>query len=165
MKKCLLAAVLLLGLTLSSCALFTVQKTKPPEGAYKVYFPVTGERAGTDAVDFEYRLPVGAAPTVTELVSALLAGPGTADFVSPLPPHVTLRAAQLGADGQLHLDLSEQYGGLSGIDLTLANACFALTLCQLPPVNNVYITVEGEPIPYQSLQTLRTEDLILPAAP
>ncbi|MEG1858184.1 MAG: GerMN domain-containing protein [Pseudoflavonifractor sp.] len=162
MRKRCMAGLFILLLTLSSCAIFTAQKTQPPEGAYRVYFAVTGERASVDAVDYEYRILPEGAPPIRTLAEAILAGPGTADLVSPLPGGVSVRSAHLGIDGQLHLDLSERYGGLSGIDLTIANACFALTFCQIPGVVNLYITVEGEPIPYQNLQTLRPEDLVLP---
>src|SRR5699024_5504168 len=56
---------------------------------------------------------------------------------------------------------SEPYGGLSGIDLTLANYCLTLTLCQVEDVDAVQVTVEGETLPFQTTTQLRPEDVIL----
>lgn len=64
-------------------------------------------------------------------------------------------------DGCLHLDLSEQYGGLTGIDLTIADACLTLTFCQVEGVEAVYVTVEGSEIPYRPIQRLTLEDVLL----
>ena len=64
-------------------------------------------------------------------------------------------------EGRLHLDLSEQYGGLSGVDLTVADACLTLTLCQVEGVESVYVTVEGREIPYRRVQQLGPDGLLL----
>lgn len=68
-------------------------------------------------------------------------------------------------EGRLHLDLSEQYGGLSGVDLTVADACLTLTLCQVEGVESVYVTVEGREIPYRRVQQLGPDDCCSPTAP
>ena len=44
----------------------------------------------------------------------------------------------------------------------MANACLTLTLCQLEGVEEVYVTVEGEPLPYQTLRTMGADDVLLP---
>ena len=64
-------------------------------------------------------------------------------------------------EGCLHVDLSEQYGSLTGIDLTVADACLTLTLCQVEGVESVYVTVEGDEIPYRPIQQLTPSDLLL----
>lgn len=163
MKKKLLALACAAALALSGCAV-GVGETQPPEGGYEVYYVVTGaEKSAARAVDFEYRVPSPEDDPAEALVGFLLSAPQTLGLASPAPG-VRLRSAELGEDGQLRLDLSEQYGGLSGIDLTVANACFTLTLCQLAGVSSVYITVEGDPIPYQSIHDLHAGDIILPGA-
>ena len=58
------------------------------------------------------------------------------------------------------IDLSEAYGGLSGADLTLADGCIVLTLCQLSEVERVYLTVEGRPRPFRD-QLLSAADFLL----
>ena len=58
------------------------------------------------------------------------------------------------------LDLSEAYGGLSGVELTLADACIVLTLCRLEDVEAVYLTVDGRPRPFRD-QVLTPADFLL----
>ena len=79
---------------------------------------------------------------------------------SPVPDGVRLLDWEL-EEGCLHLDLSEQYGSLTGVDLTVADACLTLTLCQVEGVESVYVTVEGNEIPYRSIQQLTLEDVLL----
>lgn len=161
MKLRLLALLCAAALLLSACRESAVQ---PPEGAYEVYFAVAGEEGGVQSVDFEYRtLPEGD-DEVSGLVQLLLDGPQTAGLASPFLSGVRLNKAELGEDGLLHVDLSEQYNGLPGVYLTVANACLTLTLGQVEGVEGLYLTVEGEPLPYQTVQPLHAGDFILSGA-
>ena len=147
-------------LLLSACALVESGEETQPQGAYKVYYAVTGEEATVQAVDWEYHVPSGE-DTASALAELVLSQPETPGLTSPAPSGTRLLSCQL-EEGQLRLDLSEQYGGLSGVDLTVANSCLTLTLCQLEGVEEVYITVEGEAIPYQTLRAMGTDDVLLP---
>lgn len=147
-------------LLLSACTLVEGGEETQPQGAYKVYYAVTGEQATVQVVDWEYRVPTGE-DTASALAELVLSQPETAGLASPAPSGTRLLSCQQ-EDGQLRLDLSEQYGGLSGVDLTVANSCLTLTLCQLEGVEEVYITVEGEPIPYQTLRAMGADDVLLP---
>ncbi len=83
---------------------------------------------------------------VEPMVEALLAGPGRdSELRSPFPEGTQLRSWAL-EDGLLSLDLSGPYGGLEGFELTLADYCLTLTLCELPGVERVSVTVEGRPM-------------------
>ena len=132
------------ALLLSACTLADSGEETQPQGAYRVYYAVTGEQATVQVVDWEYRVPSGE-DTASALAELVLSQPETAGLASPAPSGTRLLSCQQ-EDGQLRLDLSEQYGGLSGVDLTVANSCLTLTLCQLEGVEEVYITVEGEAI-------------------
>ena len=72
----------------------------------------------------------GGGDPIPALVDALLSPPETQGLASPFPEGVRLLSWEV-EEGRLHLDLSEQYGGLSGVDLTVADACLTLTLCQV----------------------------------
>lgn len=147
-------------LLLSACALAESGEETQPQGAYRIYYAVTGEQSTVQAVDWEYRVPAGE-NTAAGLAELVLSQPETDGLASPAPSGTRLLSCQQ-EEGQIRLDLSEQYGGLSGVDLTVANSCFTLTLCQLEGVEEVYITVEGEPIPYQTLRTMGADDVLLP---
>ena len=148
------------ALLLSACTLADSGEETQPQGAYRVYYAVTGEQSTVQAVDWEYRVPSGE-DTAAELAELVLSQPETTGLASPAPSGTRLLSCQQ-EEGQLRLDLSEQYGGLSGVELTVANACLTLTLCQLEGVEEVYVTVEGEPLPYQTLRTMGADDVLLP---
>ena len=126
-----------------------------------LYYSALDDRYAPLALDCE---PYGAelpAEPVPALVRALLDGPETPGLSSPFPEGVRLLDWALEEEGVLHLDLSEQYGGLTGVDLTVADACLTLTLCQVEGVDAVYVTVEGREIPYRPVQALTPEELFL----
>lgn len=102
--------------------------------------------------------------TAETLLAALLAGPEGEGAARTIPRDVELLSAQL--DGScLTVDLSERYGGLTDVSLTLADYAITLTLCQLPGVESVRITVEGRPVQGGPLRELRPEDLLQSGAP
>ena len=143
----------------------------PPEEAedgYQVYYSALEDRYAQQALASE---PYGSAPPeepIPDLVAALLDGPDSPGLTSPFPDGVRLlgwELAQLSPpvleNGVCTVDLSEQYGGLSGVNLTVADACLTLTLCQVEGVDAVYVTVEGREIPYRPVQALTPEELFL----
>lgn len=139
------------------------QAETPPPDSIGVYFAVSEERAGGPAVDCEYHVLSGRKKPVEELMGLLLAGPDGLDLTSPFPTGVSL-LSWTQEDGRLILDLSEQYGGLSGVDLTVADYCITLTMCQVPGVESVSITVDGEEVAFRHTQQLTAGDVILTGA-
>ncbi len=97
--------------------------------------------------------PAGPGP-----LQELLEGPESPELVSPFPPGTT--GEWHVKEGTAYVDLSEAYGGLNGAELTLADGCIVLTLCQLDGVERVYITVEGEPRPFRD-QVFTSADFLL----
>lgn len=129
-------------------------------GDYLIYYSALEDRYAAMAVGYEsLELPEDA-QVVSALLEAVFQGPDSQELTSPFPDGVRLLSWEL-KDGCLHLDLSEQYGSLTGIDLTVADACLTLTLCQAEGVESVYITVEGNEIPYRPIQQLTREDVLL----
>ena len=61
----------------------------------------------------------------------------------------------------LRITLSEQYGALTDISLTLADYCIVLTLSQLEEVEGVEIRSGGHSAGYRSHQTLRADEALL----
>lgn len=160
MKK--LTALLLSVLVLSSCA--PAAEEPEPEGGYGLWFAVSedDERGGSSVVARETRY-WAEDPTAMELMEALLKGPESGGgLYSPFPKGVKVRGVEMNEDtATVQVNLSEQYGGLAGFQLTVADYCIALTLCQLPGVDTVRVLVDGESIPYRNRQDLRTGDVLL----
>lgn len=152
--KRIFAGALALALLLSACALLPGQE----ETGVALYFRTVG---GESAVDAEYRGGTAEETAVPELVQMLLDGPeDSQSFASPFPSGVRLRNWTL-EDGRCTLDFSEQYGALSGVSLTIADACIALTLGQLPQVEWVVVKVEGLPVSFRAIQNLSVQDILL----
>ncbi|MGM9606235.1 MAG: GerMN domain-containing protein [Oscillospiraceae bacterium] len=154
-------ALTLALLALSACAPAAEEPAAGEE--YGLWFAVERDSTRSDysAVAREGRR-WDREPSARELVQALLDGPESDGLYAPFPSGVTIQS--IAVDGETRtarVNLSEQYGGLAGFDLTLADYCIALTLCQLPQVETVRVTVEGKYIPYRDRQDLRTGDVLL----
>lgn len=163
----LLAAALL---ALAACGTAGVgQRTAPEETGYQIFFPVAlGAEAGDNQITGptlkgETRYTTGA-DVANWLVECLLAGPQSPGLSSPYPAGVRQIAPPVIEDGVCRVNLSEQYGSLSELKLTIADYCIALTLCQLEDIEAVTIDVEGEAIPYRDHQLLAEGDVLLSSA-
>ncbi|WP_251447212.1 GerMN domain-containing protein [Vermiculatibacterium agrestimuris] len=158
MKKRLAAALLALSLLCAACSHRPGRDEEPPEGQYAFYFITASGRRDDAALDREFREP-SSGGTVEGLMTLLLSGPESDSLASPFPSGTALRGWSI-SDGVAAVDLSEAYEGLSGAELTLADGCIVLTLCQLEGVEAVYLTVEGHPRPFRD-QVLEPSDFLL----
>lgn len=118
---CLLLGLLLL---LGSCS------TAAEKGGYQLYF-ASGLEDGSAILSEPYQGEADPGPR--ELMEALLSVPTEEELNSPFPSGVSLRSWGL-EEGVLVLNLSEQYGGLTDISLTVADYCIVLTMSQLDGV-------------------------------
>ncbi len=155
--KRILFLTICLGLLLSAC--------KPGEEGkgereYDLYFRPDDYTSGAALCPQRVEIPADQ-PQEEALLTALLEEPARQNLRTPFPPGVELHSWTLDKEGILHVNLSEEYGGLSGMDLTLADYSIALTLCQLDTVKGVSITVETNIIPFRYHQLLRPEDVFL----
>ena len=124
--------------------------------------------SGPDQVSEPYPQEEGeAAPGPGELLEALLAGPAEEGHRSPFPRGVALVSWEWDGErpGNLRVRLSEQYGGLTDISLTLADYAIVLTLSQLEGVETVEISSEGRSTSYRSHQILGADEAELPGTP
>ena len=153
MKKPLV--LLLLVLLLSACG---GREGPEPEGPV-LWFCTGGEDHGPalSAQLYEGEIQPEA------LLSALLAGPTQEGLSSPFPRGVALRRCAWDEErpGVLLVDLSEQYGALADVSLSLADYSIVLTLSQAEGVENVEITAGGRRVSYRSHQTLSAQEAVL----
>lgn len=160
MKK--LAVLALVFLLLCGCA------PREEEPGMKLWFPAAPAEAGdarpaAQAVLWEEFHPADGSAGVEELMSALLSGPEGDGLMDPFPAGVRVQRWAV-EDGVLSLDLSAPYGALTGVELTLADYCITLTLCQLEGVEQVRITVDGSPLAQRSRQSFGPGDVIFTGA-
>jgi len=136
-------------------------------GGYVLYF-IAGEDAvqgaAVRAQPFEGE---GEAVTPGMLLDALVSGPTAEDLNSPFPAGLTLSSWYWDEErqGTVIVNFSEQYSGLTGISLTLADYCVVLTLSQLEGVQWVEIIVGGRSISYRNHHQLSEEEVMFPETP
>lgn len=162
-KGRLLWAVLAVVLLLAACS-GSGQKEERPD--YVVYFVdsalAAGEAGHGPALGWEPYVGEGE-PGVEELLDALLAGPTDETLASPFPKGLSVRRWERKQDqpGVVQVALSEQYGSLADISLTLADYCIVLTLSQVEGVEAVEITSAGYSVNYRSHQRLEADEAVL----
>ncbi len=129
----LIAGLLGLIFLLSACG------AKEEENNFLIYYAAFGNStSGLEGVTWS-----GDTEDVEEIFDALCRGPEKAQLTSLIPSGTSLQSWEL-SQGALRLDLSGEYSTLSGVWLTIANYCIALTMCQLEQVRMVAITADGE---------------------
>lgn len=162
-KGRLSAVLLALLVLLCACGHGDGEKQR---GDYVLYFLSGSLQAGASghgpALDWEPYTCEGT-PEPEVLLEALLAGPTLEELASPFPKGVTLRQCVWDEEqrGVLEVSLSEQYGALMDISLTLADYCIVLTLSQLENVEGVEIRSGSYSSDYRSHQLLKAQEALL----
>ena len=132
------------------------------QSAYTVYCRAALDMAG--GADAVYALPADAQGESDErmarsLLEQMMQASGE-NCESPLPAGTEILDITIDG-GAAVVDLSREYAALSGVDLTIADACITLTLCQLPSVERVSVLAEGRALPYQERETMAASGILL----
>ena len=160
-KRIMLTALALVLLALAGCGV--VQKEQ--EGLRLYYAASLDTHRGGDAIDSVTidwdELPQGDQVARAESVLALLMGMcQEKGFQSPIPAGTTLRSVTI-IGGTACVDFSGSYGQLSGMALTIADYCVALSLTQLEGIYAVRITVNEQDLAYRDNDLFLAGDVLL----
>ena len=160
-KRIMLTALALVLLALAGCGV--VQKEQ--EGLRLYYAASLDTHRGGDAIDSVTidwdELPQGDQVARAESVLALLMGMcQEKGFQSPIPAGTTLRSVTI-IGGTARVDFSGSYGQLSGMALTIADYCVALSLTQLDGIYAVRITVNEQELAYRDNDLFLAGDVLL----
>ena len=148
---CLLLMILLCG-----CA----AKQEEQEG-YSLYFTRNSLAGYGNALAAEPWEGNGT-PLNEELMQALLAGPTQEGLTSPFPKGLNVKSMELDESGTvICLTLSDHYSELTDMSQTLADACIVMTLCQLPGIEAVEISIDGFWASRPASRTLHPEQMEL----
>ena len=147
---------LALALLLPACG---GRKPETTEGPVLWFCAGSGENHGPALASQPYQGEL----TPEDLLTALLAGPDQEGLTSPFPRSVTLQRWTWDEErpGVLLVDLSEQYGALADVSLSLADYSIVLTLSQVEGVEGVEITAGGRQVTYRSHQLLSPREAVL----
>ncbi|MCD8145013.1 MAG: GerMN domain-containing protein [Oscillospiraceae bacterium] len=91
---------------------------------------------------------------VDTLFAMLCAEPLEEVLDTGIPAGTSLQSWEL-TDGVLYLDVSGEYGTLTGVELTMTSYCIVLTMCQMEGVSGVSITADGEALMEETVLTPR----------
>lgn len=163
MKRRVFLTALLLCALLTACA--AAQQETETQGYELYYLADLSLAGGEDAIAASRTRYVPQEGETSEdcaraMVEQLLTDPEDGTLRSPVPAGTQLQSLKISGK-RARLDLSGQYARLSGVDLTLADYCFTLTLTQLADVNAVTITAGGRELPYRTTQVLLAADTLL----
>lgn len=92
--------------------------------------------------DCETRTVIERSRDVEYLLKLYFDGPIDKDFVSPFPAGVALDHVSL-SEKTMTVFLSEEYNTLSGIQLSIANACIAETCFNLAEIDHLIISTDA----------------------
>lgn len=138
---CFLLIALLAGL--SGCAVQTQETYREPIRLYYCDLAQEHAHGGADGVLAYETIDLGEGGMTAETaLSRYFEGPKSAELTAPFAPGTRCERVRLDG-GVLSLRLSEEYGALSGVWLTLTNACLCKTLLQLPDVEHIRIENES----------------------
>ena len=158
----------LAALMLALCLLAGCGAAQSGEGdGLRLYYPVPlEEHPGGDAissvtVDWGTLLREQDRASQAEAVLALLMGGCQEErFQSPVPSGTSLHSVEVKG-GTAWVDFSGSYSQLSGMALTIADYCVALSLTQLEGVYAVHITVNGQELAYRDSNLFLASDVLL----
>lgn len=135
------------------------------EGLRLYYAALLETHRGGDAIDCVTvpwsQLPQEDKQAQAEAVLAMLLGQCSAEgFRSPIPTGTALRSVEVKGR-TAWVDFTGSYGQLSGMELTIADYCVALSLTQLEGIHAVRITVNGQELDYRDSNLFLAGDVLL----
>ncbi len=134
-------------------------KNAEQNNAIELYFISVADVLSGAAIDSETQTVEDL--TVPSVMERLLQSPKDTTRLSSFAPDGTKLLGWSVTDGVASLDLSEEFGQLTGINLTKAEYCIVLTLTQLDGIDSVFITVAGKTLPGAAASTLSSDDVLL----
>ena len=137
--KRFLSAILLLLLTLTGC-----QRKEPIQAPAAFYYPraeiVYHDPSGVIAP--EQRETVMLQKSLSKILSLYVNGPESDEYRNPFPAGTQIVELTV-ADNAVNIAFSDEFSQLSGIDLTIANACIGQTVFHLTDASVIKITCPG----------------------
>lgn len=157
---CLLLCAALLAATILGCTAGADEREYVNPIDFYYCEPENAHGGETGALAFE-TVELGSADvSVEHILELYFAGPALDALSAPFPSGLHCERLWL-EDGVLTLQLSEEYASLSGVRLSLTNACLAETLLQLPFVSGVRFESSGKMLSDQTSETFTADSFLL----
>lgn len=161
--KRMMALLFALGLLLSATA---CGESSWDDSTYlKLYYPADLEQSrGSDAIahmniPWDDMAQADVQAQADQVMALLMGACHEEGFTVPVPHGARLQQCEI-RNGIAYVDFSEAYGMLSGMELTIADYCVALSLTQIRGVDTVSITVGGRELAYRDSQRFTAKDAL-----
>ena len=133
---------------------------KSPDLPVKFYYPNTEISYGTEDGFLSFESREGNQKSTEVLLNDYLRGPSDSTHLNPFPQNTELVEYQF-QNGTFYLILTDSYATMSGLDLSIANACLALTVFALTEAVNVSIQCQSSQIDGQTAIVLSRNSVLL----
>lgn len=137
------------------------------EDVLHLYYPVAdaeltsgGDAIRTVLVDWQNMSKESIQTQAEEVLRLLLGGCTDENFRMAMPFGTKALSCKVSGS-TVTVDFSSAYGQMSGIKLTMADYCVALSLVQIPGVYTVRITVNGRELAYRERNYFRADDVLV----
>lgn len=97
---------------------------------------------------------------LVKLLNTYLSGPVSQELVSPFPSNTRLIACDV-IRKEAHLTLTKEFLQLTGVRLSTACSCMALTVAGISPIEKVHFRVEDSLIDGREFLTVTVADIIM----
>ncbi len=139
MKK-LISIITALVMCLTLCSCFGGKETK----SINIYF-INAQTNELTVDKIKYSGPQNTVDMANFALNNLLSGSDSDNFIKTLPDNTELLSLSV-KDGVANVDFSAEFTSYNGIDEILARFSVIRTLCDIPGITKVSITVEGKPL-------------------
>lgn len=165
MKKALLLVLCVAVAVLLACNM--IPEKEDDADTLSLYCPVAetelaggGDAIGAVRVDWQEMRGETVQAQAEEVLRLLLGGCSDKNFRMAMPFGTKLLSCKV-TGSTVWVDFSSSYGQLSGMKLTMADYCVALSLVQIPGVYTVHITVNGRELDYRARDYFRADDVLV----
>ena len=133
---------------------------KSPEIPVKYYYPNATISYGTEDGFLSYEQREGIGRSADASIAEYLKGPVDSVYSNPFPKNTKLISFEM-QDDIIHLVLSDNYATLTGLHLSVANACLSMTVLELTGANTVSIQCESVQIDGQNSIMITRDSILL----
>ena len=159
---------ILLGAAVIVALLFTLSAGRKEGGeTLRLYYPASiedmsggGDAIATVHINWREMREATMQQQAEEVIRLLTGGCRDKDFRSPVPAGTRMQYCRI-TGSTVQVDFNGTYGNLSGMDLTMADYCIALSLLQIPGVYTVRITVNERDLAYRGNNVFHADDVLM----
>lgn len=157
-KTVLLIFAALFGILLLGCGKDSTEFVEPANFYYLQHEISYNSSSGVICPEVVDVAEYGADPM--KILNAYLIGPKSQDLISPIPTGVRIQSCSIQGQEAL-LTLSREFSVLSGVKLSSACSCIALTLGEFADIETVHFQIDEELLDGKEQITIVISDIIL----